>query len=174
MQRAEQNGRQRLSGFHSTSLPQVGQRTVRVACRTETPSPDQSETLLLRQAAAGYPEVDEYVRIESVDSRTTQTFTDASGDYQRDVLVMTILAPLRNELAGIEVPPRLSTSAAPTQIRRTQVADAARYYSVQPLEAVAEPGDLSVSVASPCWPTGLSPAGDHPAPVAPCRARFRT
>lgn len=130
----------------------VGQRTVRVACRTETPSPDQSETLLLRQNAAGYPEVDEYVRIESVDSRTTQTFTDASGDYQRDVLVMTILAPLRNELAGIEVPPRLSTSAAPTQIRRTQVADAARYYSVQPLEAVAEPGDLSVSVASPYVP----------------------
>lgn len=130
----------------------AGQRTVRVACRSETPSPDQSETLLLRQDAAGYPEVDEYVRIESIDSRTTQTFTDASGDYQRDVLVMTILAPLRNELIGVEVPPRFSTTLAPTQVRRTQVADAARYYSVLPLEAVAEPGDLTVQVASPYVP----------------------
>lgn len=130
----------------------VGQRTVRVACRTETPSPDQSETLLLRQLDPGYPEVDEYVRIESVDSRATQTFTDVAGDYQRDVIVMTILAPLRHELAGIDVPPRFSTDLAPTQIRRTQVADAARYYSVMPLEAVAEPGDLMVQVGSPYVP----------------------
>ncbi len=136
-----------LYGNHVT-----GQRTIRVTCRSEAPSPEQAETLLLRQFAPGYPEVEQYVRIESIDSRTTQTFTDAGGDYQRDVIVMTILAPLRQELTGIDVPPRFSTETAPTEVRRTQVADAARYYSVMPLDDVAAPGDLSVKVATPYVP----------------------
>ena len=130
----------------------VGQRTIRLSCRPEIPSPDQSETLILRQDQSGYPVVEQYVRIESVDSRTVQTFTDAQGDYQRAVIVATILAPLREEFVGADVPPRRSDVFPPTRVRLTQVADAATYFSVAPLTDTADLGDLAVHVESPYIP----------------------
>lgn len=130
----------------------VGQRLVRITCRASQVSPDQGEVLLLSTEADGYTADQQFVRIESVDSRTTQVFTDASGDYERDVLVCTISAPLRFDFYGLETPPRISSTKAPTRVRVTQVADAARYFSVQPLSEEAAAAALQVKVASPYVP----------------------
>ncbi len=137
-------------GLYSDHI--AGQRLIRLFCRTEQPSPDQGEVLLLSTEADGYPDDQQFVRLESVDSRTTQVFTDDNGDYSRDVLICTISSALRFAFYGLETPPRRSSIKAPTLVRRTQVADAARYFSVQPLEAAAEMGDLQVLVDSPYVP----------------------
>ena len=130
----------------------VGQRLIRMTCRAQTLSPDQGEVLLLSTEASGYTANQQFVRIESVDSRTSQVFTDGSGDYERDVLVCTISAPIRFDFYGLDTPPRISTTKAPTRVRRTQVADAARYFSVQPLLEAADADDLQVLVSSPYVP----------------------
>jgi len=136
-----------LYGNHIT-----GQRLVRFYCRQEIPSPDQGDVLLLSTEQSGYAADQQYVRIESVDARVTTTFNDDGGDFQRDVLICTISAALRFDFYGLDTPARRSSVKPPTRVRFTQVADAARYYSVQPLEAAAEIGDLMVSVASPYIP----------------------
>lgn len=136
-----------LYGLHIT-----GQRLVRLYCRSDVLSPDQGDVLLLSTEASGYTANQQFVRIDSVDSRTTVTFTDAQGDFIRDQLICTISAVLRYEFYGAETPSRLSADKPPTRVRRTQVADAARYYSVQPLEEEALVDALQVKVASPYVP----------------------
>lgn len=135
-----------LYGLHIT-----GTRTVRLICRAEVPSPDQGEVLLLSTEQSGYTANQQYVRIDSVE-RSTVTFTDDTGDFQRDQLICTISAQIRYEFYGIEVPSRYSSSRPPTKVRRTTVADAARYFSVQPLTAEAASGALLVTVDSPYVP----------------------
>ena len=136
-----------LYGLHIS-----GQRTVRLCCRAETASPEAGAVLLLSTEASGYTANAQYVRIDSIDARTTLTLTDESGDYQRDQIICTISAQLRFAFYGSEVPSRYSGVRPPTRVRFTQVADAARYYSVQPLAAEAASGALQVVVASPYVP----------------------
>lgn len=136
-----------LYGLHIT-----GTRLVRLYCRAEVPSPDQGEVLLLSTEQSGYAANQQYVRIESVDSRTTVTLTDGNGDFQRDQLICTISAQLRFEFYGADTPSRYTAEKPPTRVRRTQVADAARYFSVQPLEAEAAAEALQVLVGSPYVP----------------------
>lgn len=136
-----------LYGLHIT-----GQRVVRLYCRAETASPEAGAVLLLSTEADGYTANAQYVRIDSIDARTTLTLTDESGDYQRDQIICTISAQLRYAFYGAEVPSRYSGVRPPTRVRFTQVADAARYYSAQPLEEEGEVGALQVLVASPYVP----------------------
>lgn len=136
-----------LYGLHIT-----GQRLVRLFCRAETPSPALGDVLLLSTEAVGYAADQQYVRIESIDARSTVTLTDASGDYQRDQITCTIAAQLRYQFFGAETPPRYSGTRPPTRVRYTQVADAARYFSCQPLTAEALSGALLIEVASPYVP----------------------
>ena len=130
----------------------VGQRLVRFYCRAEIPSPDQGEVVLLSTEKTGYAANQQFVRIESVDARVTTTFTEEGGDFVRDVLICTISDALRFDFYGADSPSRQSSVKPPTRVRFTQVADAARYFSVQPLTLAADADDLQVSVSSPYVP----------------------
>jgi len=128
----------------------AGQKTIQLYCRTETASPDIGDVLCLSVEADGYTPGEQYVRVEEVASRFTTTFTDSSGDFQRDVLIVKITTPLLQNFVGQEDPQRYTgNNPPPTKVRSTQVADVALYYTVKPLAETAEDGDLTVLVDSP-------------------------
>jgi hypothetical protein len=137
-------------GLYGTHI--VGTRLLRLYCRSDVPNPDAGSVLLLSTEAVGYADDQQYVRVDSVESRATQIFTDEAGDYERDVILCTIGSQIRTEFYGADTPPRRSSSKPLTRVRITQVADAARYFSVQPLAVEADEGALFVRVDSPYVP----------------------
>lgn len=128
----------------------AGQMTLQVYCRTEVASPDIGDVLCLSVEAVGYPATEQYVRVQSVASRLTTTFEDAQGQFLRDVLVIEISQALSQNFIGQEDPQRITgASPPPTKIRRTTVANAARYYGVKPVTVEGELGDMTVNVGNP-------------------------
>ena len=139
----------------------IGQRSVQVYCRSDVPSPGIGDVIALvqRDNAANY----QYVRITRIISRfVNQVFTDAYGDFTRDVLIMEISDPLR--LAFTSAPPsRYAAELAnpPTRIYSTFAADATSYYGVAALAEAATLGSLTpraASVYSQLVPSALSEA----------------
>ena len=139
-----------LYGDHLT-----GMRILRWYCAADVPSPDVGSVYRLSVEADGYTPVEQYVRVQSVEERTTQTFTEVINDtivtFSKDVLLLEISAELNADFPG-GTPSSTSTGNAPTLVRSTQVADAARYYGVRPLVAAASLGDLQVNVGTPYLP----------------------
>jgi len=128
----------------------AGQMTLQVHCREETASPDIGDVFCLSVEASGYPEAEQYIRVQEVASRITTTFEDGQGTFQRDVLIIQITTPLAQEFVGQEEPQRITgANPPPTRIRSTSVANAARYYAAKPTTAEAELGDLHVNVGNP-------------------------
>ena len=128
----------------------AGQMTLQVYCRAETPSPDIGDVLCLSVEASGYPAQEQYVRVQSVASRIATTFEDAQGQFERDVLIIQITQALAYAFVGQEDPQRFTGSLPPpTKIRRTSVANAARYYGVKPTTESASLGSLTVKIADP-------------------------
>src|SRR5690606_7721750 len=123
---------------------------VQVYCRQEVPSPDIGDVLCLSVEASGYTPAEQYVRVQSVASRLQTTFEDAQGQFQRDVLIIEISQALAQDFIGQEDPQRYTGALPPpTKIRRTTVANAARYYGVKPTAANAALGDLVVHIGNP-------------------------
>lgn len=73
-------------------------------------------------------------------------FEDTQGVFTRRLLTLYLAEPLRYDFAGVEYPARLVSTVAPTRIRYTMVADAARYYGLLPLAAEAAAGQAQVSL----------------------------
>ncbi|WP_018991303.1 hypothetical protein [Aromatoleum toluclasticum] len=124
----------------------IGQKAISTYQREEESLPDVGDVLLLSVEAAGFAAAEQYVRITDV-THEVRTFTDGIGDYVRRVLSLKIGAPLTQTFKGAE-PTRLSTDASPTKVRVTQVADASKYYGIQPLAEQAVAGALSLRLAS--------------------------
>lgn len=85
-----------------------------------------------------------------------RVFVDDKGAFSATVLTMGIGSPLLYEFGGIDSPSRLSSDRGDTTLRTTRVADAARYYGIQPLSSAAEKDALIVSlptVYTPIVPT---------------------
>ena len=114
----------------------VGQRAVIGYQLLSAALPEVGESYLLSQEKAGYPAVSQYVRITKVEERI-QDFTDATGDFQRRLVTLYLAEPLRYDFAGLDAPIRYTNIYAPTRVRYTTVADAARYYGLLPLAAPA-------------------------------------
>lgn len=139
----------------------VGQRSVQVYCRNNVPSPGIGDviTLVQRDVPANY----QYVRVTRIVSRlVNQVFTDAQGDYTRDVLVLEISDPLRLDFSA-NPPSRYSSdvSPPPTRIYSTFAADATSYYGIAALAEAADLGDLTLraaSIYSQLVPSALSEA----------------
>jgi hypothetical protein len=128
----------------------AGQMTLQVYCRPEISSPDIGDVLCLSVEASGYPVQEQYVRVQSVASRITTTFEDTNGQFDRDVLIIQITQALAYEFIGQEDPQRFTGALPPpTKIRRTSVANAARYYAVKPTTDAALLGALSVNIGNP-------------------------
>lgn len=145
-----------LMGDHYT-----GSRAISAYCLRDAPTPEVNETLCLSTEASGYTETVQYVRVESVASRTTQTFIDSQGSFERDVLVIAITTPLLSDFYGQE-PTRFTSTKPPTRIRSTSVVDAASYFGIRPLAAAADAGALTLDVGSPYVPLVPSTLAETP------------
>lgn len=142
----------------------AGQATIQVFCREEIPTPDIGDVFCLSVEAAGYPAAEQYVRVREVLSRMTVTFEDGSGEFKRDVLLIAITSSLAGDFVGQEEVRRNSAdNNPPTKVRRTQVASAARYFTVKPLVASANAGDVTVTISTPYIP--LVPASQAETPL---------
>ena len=139
----------------------AGQRSVQAYCRPEVVTPGIGDVLDLVQRDT--PSNYQYVRITRVISRTgNQVFTDAQGDFTRDVLVLEISDPLRLAFAAA-APSRYAADLAdpPTRIYSTFAADATSYYGISPLAEAAGLGSLTLratSMFSQLVPSALSEA----------------
>ena len=109
-------------------------------------TPELGETLFLEDSLDDT--VREAVKIQSVVSRQSQTFEDASGTFQRDILVLQISRPLQNDWEGTAVQ-RATTLAPPTRLRTATVSAGAKYFGVKQVDEDITAGDLTVKVPSP-------------------------
>lgn len=140
----------------------VGQRTVQVYCRTEIASPDIGDVLCLSIEKDGFTPEQQFVAVQEVSLRQTVNFTDGSGDFARDVLIITITEALQFDFPGIEDPQRISGTTAPTLVRLTQVSNSAKYYGVKPCTINPQTGDLVVNVGDPYIPAVPSTQAETP------------
>lgn len=141
----------------------AGQKTIQVNCRTEAASPDIGDVLCLSVEKAGYTPISQFVSVQEIALRTTVVFTDNSGDFQRDVLIIKLNFALLTDFPGQEDPQRLTGAASsPTVIRLTQVADAARYYGQKAVTVAPIIGDLVVNVGNPYIPIVPSTQAETP------------
>lgn len=130
----------------------VGQMTLLLYTTKDAPSPDINDNLcLLTTAASGNIPAEQYLRVRNVLSRTTRTFTDDQGSFERDVLIVELVTALLYNFFGQEVV-RYSATKPATRVYETNVVDATSYHSVKRLTAAAKPGDLSVQVDTPYVP----------------------
>lgn len=147
-----------LYGAH---LP--GMRMIMVYCRTEIPSPDVGDVWCLSIERAGWTPAEQFVKIEKVESRVTTTFTDSSGDFERDVMIVRITAPLATTFPGQEDPVRIAANTtSPTLVRFTQVSDAARYFGLKACTVPPSFGDTVAHVGTPFVPAVPSTQTETP------------
>lgn len=126
-----------------------GQMTIQVYAMKDAPSPDINDNFsLLTLASSGHDPAEQYVRVKGVLSRTTRTFTDDQGAFERDVLVIELVNALLRDFYGQEVV-RYSATKPATRIYETNVVEATSYHSVKRLTAAGKPGDLAVQVDTP-------------------------
>jgi len=125
----------------------VGQMAIAAYQRVEEVLPEVGEVFCLSHEVAGVVQDQQYVRVADV-KHEVRTFADGDGEFQRRVVTMELTSPLRVEFPGQDAPMRYANEARPTLIRRTSVADAARYYGIQPVTEPAAAGALRLRVAS--------------------------
>lgn len=126
----------------------VGQMSVQFYCMKDAPSPDVNDNLCLAVSGVGYIPNEQYIRVKGVLSRSTRTFYDDQGAFERDVIIIETVTALLFDFPGQETI-RFTSIKPPTRIYETNSVDATSYHSVKRLTAAAKPGDLSVQVDSP-------------------------
>lgn len=110
--------------------------------RVGEPLPEIGEVFaLLGPGAVQYFRLQDLKHIEA-------TFTDGQGNFTVNVLTMGLSAPLLTQFNGIDTPSRISAEKGESRIRTTRVADAARYFGIQPLLNAANLGDLTMLLPS--------------------------
>lgn len=140
----------------------IGQQAVSMYAMKDAPTPDIGDNLVLATApGSGRPEVEQYLRVRNILSRTTQTFWDETGAFERDVVIFESEGALLHDFYG-QAANRRTSVKPPTRIHDTNNIDAATYYSVKKLAQSAEPGALSVDVGSPFVPIVPSTAAETP------------
>lgn len=124
-----------------------GAKAITLLGRAETQLPEVGEVLVLSvEDVNGVVSSSQYVRISDVSSEV-RTFVDASGEYARRVLTLTLTSALRQTFVGAEAS-RFSNVTTPTKVRTTTIADAVRYYGVTRLNGAVLQNALEISVDS--------------------------
>ena len=131
----------------------AGQRSIQLFQRPGTPTPPIGRTLVLISDEGEPAEKSQFVRITRVEvEQRTFTYTNSGGsgytDYPADVVVCDLTDALRYPFAGSPPDRAYTRGSTKTVVRDTTVADAASFYGVQPLTAVANVGDSVLKVAS--------------------------
>lgn len=140
----------------------IGQQAMSLYCMRDAPTPEINDNFCLSTSAPGYVANEQYMRVRSILSRTTQTFYDEVGAFERDVIIVETVTALLYDFHGQEVNRRTSVKP-PTRVLETNVIDAASYFSVKALVEDAEQGALSVKVGSPFIP--IVPSTTQATPV---------
>lgn len=139
----------------------IGQQALSVYCMKDAPTPEINDTYCLSTEKVGFTPNEQYLRVRSILSRTTQVFYDEQGAFERDVIIIETVTALLYDFFGQEAN-RISGIKPPTRVRDTNVIDAATYFTVKRLTAAAEEGDLSVQVDSPYVPIVPSTLAETP------------
>jgi len=135
-----------------------------------TTTPVYGETLVLIKREGQPDEVIQYVRVTDV-SVVQRTFEDASGEFQRYQVTLSLAEPLRSDFPGFDVQRYDFTSADlsfKTRVATTIVANAAKYYGVQPLQIAAALGSFTVKAQSAY--AQLVPSSQIEVPIADARS----
>lgn len=149
----------------------IGQRALSLYCLRDAPTPEINETYALSVEREGYEPNIQYVRVQQVVSRTTQSFFDDSGAFERDVIIVNTTTALLYDFVGQETS-RFTSTKPPTRVLSTNVADASNYYGLKKLTLSAAIGDLAVKVTSPYSP--LVPSTQAETPVVDVLAGMGT
>jgi hypothetical protein len=136
----------------------IGQQALSLYCMKDAPTPEINDTYCL--STPTIPN-EQYVRVRSILSRTTQTFYDEVGAFERDVVIVELVTALLYDFFGQEAK-RRTDEKPPTRVHETNVIDAATYFTVKRLTVAAEAGDLSVQVDSPFVPIVPSTLAETP------------
>ncbi|HCE28489.1 MAG TPA: hypothetical protein DET46_06715 [Comamonadaceae bacterium] len=118
--------------------------------REEEPLPEIGDVYAISNEVGGVTTAQQFVRVQDVTHEVRTFQDDSSNEYRRRVVTLKIGSRLRHEFAGIPSPSRFASvsASAAGRLRTTTVADAARYYGIQPLSAAVSSGALELSVAS--------------------------
>ena len=143
-----------------------GSQAILLYQRVEEPLPEVGDVYAISNEVGGATIAQQFVRVQDV-THEVRTFTeDSAGDFQRRVVTLKIGTPLRYEFTGIASPSRFGSAGAavPGRLRSTTVADASRYFGIQPLTGSVLAGALELSVASVYTP--IVPTTQRETPVS--------
>lgn len=108
--------------------------------------PKVGEVYCLDQDEAGYDVIEEYVKIEKIETEVRSFFNSGTNKYfQRKVVKMEITNPLTNNFQGQDGVTE-SYYKPPCIIRETMVADAGKYYGVKKLAKSITAGESVIKV----------------------------
>lgn len=126
-----------------------GAGAILVYQRKEEPLPEVGEVFAISAEVGSTTTAQQFVRATDI-SHEVRTFEDGSGAFELRIITIKLGSPLRYEFTGIAAPSRFAASSAEVtgKLRTTTVADAARYYGIQPLTAAVSSGALELTVAS--------------------------
>lgn len=147
----------------------AGTQVLSVFGRVGMADPEIGDVLVLSVEASGYTARQEAVKVESILSHTTETFSDANGEFERDVLLIALTRPI-TAAAGAFVgmnPARNYSTRPPTLIRATRANESAQFFGTQPLaeDIVATPESKAYVVKVPSIYQPLVPANSQPEPL---------
>ena len=89
----------------------------------------------------------QFIRVNDV-TTTEREFVDSNGTFGRRQVILEFTEPLREDFPGATPTRNTGASNSPTIVRNTQVADAARYFGIKPLEQAVTAGDLDIKIPS--------------------------
>lgn len=142
----------------------AGSQAIIAYQRVEEPLPEVGEVFAISAEVGSTVSAQQFVRAEDV-VHEVRAFEDSQGTFQRRVITLRLGSVLRYEFTGVDSPYRSSGRGLATGVlRTTTVADAARYYGIQPLAAAADAGALTLSLASVYTP--IVPTTQREAPVS--------
>lgn len=151
----------------------AGQMTLMFIQRVNSVVPAIGTTLCLRKFENLAQEFEQFVRVVGVESNV-QTFTDGGGDFDRLVVICDISDQLREDFPGFPAS-RVDTNldyTNKTRVYDTVVADAARYYGVQPLTEDITLGDFTAQAEGIF--TQLVPSSRAETPITDARMNQQT
>ncbi len=129
----------------------AGQRSIQLFQRPGAPTPAIGRTLVLVSDEGLPGQIIQFVRVTNVDVEV-RTFTYSSSgsytEYKADVVACELTDALRHNFAGSPPSRTFLRDSAKTVVRDTTVADAAQFFGVTPLSALAHVGDSLLRVAS--------------------------
>lgn len=153
----------------------AGQRAITLLLKAGDAQPATGQSMVLVQDEGKATEYEQFVRVTRVTATTREFVTTGSGSttvrFTGIVCTVELSDPLRYDFSGLA--PSYYDDITPQAVcRDTRVADAAKYFGIQPTTAAAKPGDLTVKVSDIF--TQLVPSAQSESPLVDVLASSKT